>query len=117
MDDQAALPEVPAAPRRKAWPLALLAIAFLSPFVAAVVMRFGGWQPGSTRNFGELIQPPLPMAEVSAHRADSGEPWIFENTDHHWSMLVKLPEPCDAACDARLELVRNVGVSMGRHRS
>src|SRR5690606_10344365 len=77
----------------------------------------GGWQPGSTRNFGELIQPPLPMAEVSAHRADSGEPWIFENTDHHWSMLVKLPEPCDAACDARLELVRNVGVSMWRHRS
>lgn len=117
MDDQTTGPAAPARPRRQTWPLVLLAIAFLSPFLAAVVMRFGGWQPTSTRNFGDLIQPPIPMGEVSALRGADGTPWVFENTEHHWSMLVKIPEPCDVACTAQLDLVRNVGVSMGRHRS
>ncbi|MCB1554701.1 MAG: hypothetical protein KDJ14_12910 [Xanthomonadales bacterium] len=104
-------------PKRSAWPLLLLATAFLSPFLAAVVMRFGGWQPTSTRNVGELIQPPVSMHEVSARRADDGSAWSFENTEQHWSLLLRLPSPCNADCTATLELVRNVGVSMGRHQS
>ena len=67
--------------------LLLIAVAFLTPFLIAVVLRFGGWQPTQTRNFGELLQPPLAMHGVEARRVDSGAAWTFENTEHQWTLL------------------------------
>src|SRR5690606_31127876 len=61
--------------RRRAQ-LLLIAALFLLPFVIAVVLRFGGWEPPRTRNFGELLEPPLPMHAVQA-RTTQGEPWRF----------------------------------------
>lgn len=94
--------------------LLLIAALFLLPFFAAVIMRFGGWQPSSTRNIGELLQPPLPMEQVIATSAD-GERWIWENTDRHWTLLLQRPANCDAVCKEVAELMPTIRVALGRH--
>lgn len=100
---------------RSRWPLLLVAGVFLLPFVLAVILRFGGWQPTQTRNFGTLLDPPLSMQAVRAERAD-GSTWSFENQDHHWSLLLRRPPDCGADCTAQLALLPNVRTSMGRHQ-
>jgi hypothetical protein len=98
-------------PRSK---LGLIVALFMLPFLAAVVLRFGGWQPPQTRNHGELLQPPLPMQAVTATTVD-GASWVFENIDRQWSLLVRLPERCDAACTEQLGVLPNVQLALGRH--
>lgn len=101
--------------RRPRLTLLLIAVAFLAPFITAAVLRFGGWQPTQTRNFGELLQPPLSMQAVQATRAAGGEPWTFENTEHEWTLLVQLPADCAAECRASLDVLPNVHKAMARH--
>lgn len=103
------------ASRRSKLTLLLVAVAFLTPFLLAVVLRFGGWQPGNTRNIGELLQPPLPMESVTARRLDTGEDWTFVNTDYEWTLLAQLPERCAETCQQTLAVLPNVRTSMARH--
>ena len=98
---------------RSRWPLLVIIIAFLLPFTVAVVLRFGGWQPGQTRNVGELLSPPISMQEITASSADGR--WNFVNTEHEWSLLLRSAERCDNACGELVELLPNVRRSMGRH--
>jgi hypothetical protein len=94
--------------------LLLIAALFLLPFTAAVLLRFGGWQPPQTRNHGELLQPPLPMTEVRA-QLDDGSAWPLGNLDREWSLLIRLPAACQQACRERLELLPRVREAQGRH--
>jgi hypothetical protein len=100
--------------RRNRWQLLLIALLFLLPFAAAVVLRFGGWEPPRTRNHGELLAPPLPMAAVTATRAD-GSDWTFENVEREWSLLLRLPRDCAEPCRERLAVLPRVREAMGRH--
>jgi hypothetical protein len=97
--------------------LLLIAALFLLPFLAALLLRFGGWQPGETRNHGELLQPPLSMAAVAARvdGVDGVESWVFENVDRQWSLLARLPAACAAPCRERLDLLTRVRHAQGRH--
>lgn len=94
--------------------LLLVAVAFLTPFIAAAVLRFGGWQPVETRNYGSLLQPPLSMAAAVGEQAD-GQRWVWENTEYRWTLLARTPAACDAACTERLAVLRNVRTSLARH--
>lgn len=96
--------------------LALIALLFLTPFFAAVVMRFGGWEPPNTRNIGELLAPPLSMEAVGARLDDPGGTLrTWENTDRHWTLLLQLPKRCEAECrDAAMRLT-SVRQALGRH--
>ncbi|MFA5683760.1 MAG: hypothetical protein WCZ65_05405 [Lysobacteraceae bacterium] len=93
--------------------LLLVAVLFLTPFFVAVALRFGGWEPPRTRNHGALLDPPLPMHVVPARQ--SGEDWVWENTERHWSLLVQVPAHCDATCAAALDPLPNVHLAQGRH--
>jgi hypothetical protein len=94
--------------------LLLIAALFLLPFLAAVFMRFGGWQPTTTRNAGELLLPPLSMGEVVA-TLESGEPWVWENTDRHWTLLLQRPAACAASCQEAVAAMPTIRVALGRH--
>ncbi len=94
--------------------LLLIVLLFLTPFIAAVVMRFGGWQPTTTRNFGELLAPPLSMQAVAATQSDAAA-WPWVNTEHHWTLLVQLPKPCEGACRVAAGMLSNVRQALGRH--
>lgn len=100
--------------KRSRLTLLLVAVAFLTPFIAAAVLRFGGWQPVETRNYGTLLQPPLSMAAAVGERAD-GQRWIWENTEHQWTLLARAPASCEADCAERLAVLRNVRTALARH--
>lgn len=99
---------------RNRWVMVLIAVLFLLPFAAAVLLRFGDWQPPRTRNHGELLAPPLPMHTVVATRGD-GSVWVFENVEREWSLLLRMPIACEAACRERLAVLPRVREAMGRH--
>ncbi len=94
--------------------LLLVVLAFMTPFLAAVYLRFSGWQPGSTRNHGALLAPPLSMQPVTARGAD-GKPWLWENTDYRWTLLARLPESCDRSCEEVLDVLPKVRQTLARH--
>lgn len=92
----------------------LLAVLFLAPFVVALVLNRLGWHPAGTRNHGELVQPPLPMA-VAELVDRSGGRLPLANMDHRFTLLLRLPAACDADCAARLDELHRVRQSLGRH--
>lgn len=94
--------------------LLLVATLFLLPFLVAVALRFGGWEPPNTRNFGTLLQPPVPVGELVGRR-DEGGRWEWINTEHEWTLLVRVPDDCAEPCAATLEMLPNVRTALGRH--
>ena len=93
--------------------LLLIAALFLTPFLVAVALRFGGWQPGKTRNYGDLLAPPLSLERMQAERND-GSDWAFVNREQRWTLLLRLPAPCDAVCLEPVTALPNVKLSLGR---
>jgi hypothetical protein len=94
--------------------LALLAVLFLAPFVVALVLNRLGWHPAGTRNHGELVQPPQPVAVAELVDRD-GDALALANMDHRFTLLVRLPAACDPACAARLDELHRIRQSLGRH--
>ncbi|GIX35994.1 MAG: hypothetical protein KatS3mg126_1773 [Lysobacteraceae bacterium] len=95
--------------------LGLVAAAFLAPFLIAAALRFGGWQPHQTRNYGFLLDPPQPMSAVVARSATDGRVWVFENTEQAWTLLARIPPHCGVECRALLETLQRVRTALGRH--
>lgn len=93
--------------------LLLIAVLFLTPFLVAVALRFGGWQPSKTRNYGALLAPPISLEGVRAQRSD-GSPWPFVNAEQEWTLLLRVPSVCDAACMDPVTALPNVKLSLGR---
>jgi hypothetical protein len=105
---------MPARKRLSRATVVLLAVLFLAPFVAALVLNRLGWHPVGTRNHGVLVQPPQPVA-VAEVGDRSGGRLPLANMDHRFTLLVRLPAACDPACAARLDELHRVRHSLGRH--
>lgn len=100
--------------KRRRLTLLAVAVLFLMPFVAALVLNRLGWHPSATRNHGELIQPPLALTDLVLADRDGGS-LPLSNLEHRWTLLVPLPPACDDACIARLDELHRVRLSLGRH--
>lgn len=93
--------------------LVLVVLAFGTPFFAAVVLRFGGWQPGQTRNYGELVQPPQDWNGLDLRTLD-GAPYTFDPVGRRWQLLVLAPEPCLDPCRELADVLHRLWISEGR---
>jgi hypothetical protein len=95
--------------------LILLAIVtmFLVPFFAAVVMRFSGWEPERTRNFGELLEPPVPLQQILLTRAD-GSDYVYEPVERRWQLIVFAPAECGQPCLVLADTIYRVWLGEGR---
>lgn len=93
--------------------LLLVAAMFLGSFFVAAVLRFSGWTPAHTRNYGELLQPPRPLGDIVLRRADGAAyPWSPEL--NRWR-LVAMPAPgCTAACTKTLDVMHRTWLSLGQ---
>lgn len=92
----------------KSRPLLLLVALFLAlPFVAGTALYFSGWRPAGTANRGILIVPPAAVAASEAARSE----WQGK-----WSLLLIHDGPCGAPCVERLDGLRRLRLSLGRHR-
>jgi hypothetical protein len=107
-------PAAPPSRTRSRLVLLLVIGAFALPVILAAVLNRAGWMPGHSRNFGEIVHPPLNLRDVVlVHASDART--TLANEDSRWTLLVRVPDPCDAACWQRVALLGNVRTSLGRY--
>lgn len=98
--------------------LLVIAALFLVPLLLAWLMYSGAidWHPASTRNLGQLVEPPLPVGwEGVAMEGAPGDP--AERFAGHWLVLYDVPDPCGDACLEAVIGLRQVHRAAGRHQN
>jgi cytochrome oxidase Cu insertion factor (SCO1/SenC/PrrC family) len=98
--------------RRSGWLLVAVVALFLSSFLAAVVLVQSGWRPSATRNYGELVTPPRPLADVALTGRD-GEPVDLDDLRGKWSWVYFGPGACPPPCRDNLYKMRQVTAAQG----
>ena len=93
--------------------LLLIAAMFLSSFGLAALLRFTGWHPAHSRNFGELLQPPRDLSAQHLLRAD-GTPYDWNPQANVWRIVVVPAAGCERACIAMIDTLHRVWETEGR---
>ena len=102
--------------------LVIIAAMFLLPLLLAWFMYSGTieYQPSFTRNFGQLVKPPLPMSWENtvmipgAGESESGPAQVFSD---HWVVLYAVPNPCLETCLQEVSALRQIHRASGRHQT
>ena len=98
--------------------LVIIAAMFLLPLILAWLMYTGTleFSPGSTRNQGTLVEPPVHLDWFQAVPVP-GDGVVANASDillEHWVVLHPLPLTCDADCQNHLVSLRQVHLASGR---
>jgi hypothetical protein len=94
--------------------LLLIVALFFSSFGIAALLRFSGWQPEHSKNFGKLIKPPIELTAEQFTRLD-GNPYLWQPENHRWRLVFVSDKPCATACQAMMDSLHSVWLSQGRH--
>ena len=107
--------------------LALLIIAamFILPLAVAWMMYSGAieYQPGTTRNLGQLVQPPVPIAwenDIEILSSDAMRPGAGSDVpglNGHWVILHTVEDPCQAGCVDSVTALRQIHRASGRNQN
>ena len=83
------------------------------PFVLGDLAYRFGWYKGGQTNHGELISPPVAVADLSL--TDASQKKVEAGfTQRTWWLVYVLPEVCDQACKNRLYQMRQVDAALGK---
>ncbi len=93
--------------------LAVLAVC-AAPVVASYLTYFV-IRPESRSNYGTLIQPTRSLPELGLRKLD-GTPVPARSLRGQWLLVAVGPSACDAACDKRLFMQRQLREMLGRER-
>ena len=93
--------------------LLLIVAMFFSSFFVAWGLRLAGWTPQGSKNFGELIQPPIDLTASSFRHAD-GKPYPLEPEKHLWRVVIVTTPGCTDACTAMTDTLFRVWETQGR---
>lgn len=93
--------------------LILIVVMFFSSFFIAWGLRFTGWMPKGSKNFGELIQPPINLTTSSFLYAD-GKVYPWDPEKHVWRVVVVATPDCTDVCTAMTDTLFRVWESQGR---
>jgi cytochrome oxidase Cu insertion factor (SCO1/SenC/PrrC family) len=124
------------APRQAGHPrrvLIAVAMLFFAPVAVAFILYYGiGWSPGGRVNHGELVEPPVPLPDVSLPQADAppvesppadapqAEPSPAEAPPTFlkgkWTLLYLGAGGCSAGCRTDLYNTRQVRAALGADR-
>lgn len=91
--------------------LLLLAVVFIAPLLASYALFFF-WTPTRHTNYGELV-PPVPVAGASLRLA-GGAAFRLGSMHGRWLMLDVDDAACEAACQHRLYLMRQLRLTQGK---
>lgn len=89
------------------WAVLALVALFLSGIVVSFVLIESGWRPKVTKNYGELVQPPRAVSDVTLADAD-GRPVPFSRYKRKWTLLYFGPAECLTPCTSNLYKMRQV---------
>lgn len=93
--------------------LLLIVAMFLSSFGVAAFLRFTGWTPPQSKNFGTLLQPPVDLGALALMQAD-GKPYPWQPEKNLWRIVVVPAEGCAQACVTRLDQLHRLWLTQGR---
>ncbi len=96
--------------------LLLIVAMFFSSFGIAAWLRFTGWMPARTRNLGELLQPPIALADLTLLQA-SGNAYAWDPDRNRWHVLVTPASDCRSACVALYDHLHRLWLSEGQKAS
>jgi len=99
-------------PRAK---LMLLAALFALP-IAASLTAYRFFRPEPTANYGELILPPQSLVADALSRP-GGAAFRFGELRERWILVASDSGACDAQCAAKLRVMRQVRLALGRNAS
>lgn len=97
------------AARRK---MLLLAALFSLPVIVAYGLYFSGWRPASFGNYGELVQPARPIADVALTQLD-GKTLRFNELRGKWTLITFSAAECLSPCEGNLVKMRQVIAAQG----
>ncbi|HSR66207.1 MAG TPA: hypothetical protein VLM17_11475 [Xanthomonadaceae bacterium] len=83
--------------RRNRGVLLLIVALFLGSMLLAGILRFSGWRPAGTKNFGELLSPPGDLRAATPALVEGGD-YRWEPRARLWRILVAPPAGCGDAC-------------------
>jgi hypothetical protein len=106
-------PSTPPSRARSRLSLLLIVAVFALPILAALALNLSGWMPSHSRNFGEVVHPPVALRDIEFVHADDARTHLG-NASERWTLLVRVPAACDAACWRRVAVLGNVRTSLGR---
>ena len=98
--------------------LVIITLIFILPLAAAWLMYSGviELQPVSTKNLGQLVQPPVPV-DRELLTAVAGSPHPAGELDQHWGIVHDLPAVCADECLQAVTALRQVHRAAGRNQS
>lgn len=102
---------VPSA-RRGRWTVIVVVGLFFASFIAAFVLVQSGWRPSGTRNYGELVTPPRPLADV-ALTDRQGRTVHVEELRGQWTWVYFGPGACPPPCRDNLYKMRQITAAQG----
>jgi cytochrome oxidase Cu insertion factor (SCO1/SenC/PrrC family) len=102
--------------------LVIIAAMFLLPLLLAWFMYTGtiDYKPASTRNYGELVEPPLPLSWENIYLVSSagGDPRpALNELAKHWVVLMPVPVACGESCRQEIIQLRQIHRAAGRNQS
>lgn len=100
-------------PRRSRWVLVGLVALFLSGLLGSYVLIQTGWLPSATKNYGELVQPARPIADVVLFDR-AGRAVHFEAFRGRWTLVYFGAAECPEACLDALYKMRQVTAAQGQ---
>ena len=95
--------------------LLLLMGAFALPIVASV-LAYNFLHVRPTANYGELISPPVAITPRHLRTPD-GAPFDFTSLAGRWILVASGSGGCDARCQEKLVVMRQVRLALGRNAS
>jgi hypothetical protein len=106
-------PSQPNSQLRSRLTLLLIAAMFLSSFAIAVFLRFTGWTPAQSKNYGELLQPPTDLGALQLLRAD-GKPYSWAPEKNLWRIVVVPARDCTSACTETLDALHRIWLNQAQ---
>lgn len=102
--------------------LVIIAAIFLLPLLLAWFMYTGtiDYQPASTRNLGQLVDPPLPMSWNNIGIIENpGQATVPAGKEFatHWVILRAVPDSCEETCVQQVTQLRQIHRAAGRNQS
>lgn len=95
----------------------LVFLLFTTPVLVAILLHseWFSWQPGGTRNHGELIQPVIPLPDFDLHDAH-GQSLSRDDLLDRWFIIHRRHAVCDDQCLEDLYWLRQVRRAQDRHQ-
>ena len=92
----------------------IFAVFFGPLFFAAWIFYVpNSWMNSKTQNYGELIQPAIPLDEFKI-TSTNGDVWSKQQFMGKWTLLYIGDDSCDLYCEASLFKMRQVRLTLGR---